>query len=79
MKRREFIAFVGGAAAMWPLTSRAQRSALPLIGFLGSELPDLFAGRLRAFRQGLSETGYFEGRNAVDRISLGGGPIRSTA
>jgi putative ABC transport system substrate-binding protein len=50
---------------MWPLTSRAQRSALPVIGFLGSESPDLFAGRLRAFRQGLSETGYFEGRNAV--------------
>ena len=38
---------------------------MPVIGFLGSESPDLFAGRLRAFRQGLSETGYFEGRNAV--------------
>src|SRR6516225_4457426 len=61
--RREFIAGLGGAAA-WPVAARAQ-PALPVIGFLGSESLDLYAGRLRAFHQGLRETGFVDGRNVA--------------
>jgi putative ABC transport system substrate-binding protein len=64
MNRREFIAFVGGATLAWPLGARAQQS-LPVVGFLGAQNPELFASRLRAFRQGLGETGYVENGNVV--------------
>ena len=64
MRRREFIAGIG-AVASWPLAARAQQPALPVIGLLALSSRDTFGYALDAFRRGLGETGYVEGRNVA--------------
>jgi putative tryptophan/tyrosine transport system substrate-binding protein len=65
VRRREFITLLGGAAATWPLSARAQQATMPVIGYLGGASPELYADRLRVFHQGLNETGYVEQRNVA--------------
>jgi putative tryptophan/tyrosine transport system substrate-binding protein len=64
IRRREFIATLGGAAAMWPLAARAQQPAMPAVGFV-STTPGSLGDGLAAFHRGLTETGYVEGRNVA--------------
>jgi putative ABC transport system substrate-binding protein len=64
MNQREFIVGLGGAAA-WPLAARAQQQALPAIGFVNSNSAEASADRVRAFRNGLSETRYVDPRNVI--------------
>ena len=63
MRRRAFITLLGGAAAAWPLAARAQQPSMPVIGFLGSASPDLYAIRLRTFRHEYRWAG-----NQADRL-----------
>jgi putative ABC transport system substrate-binding protein len=65
MRRRDFITGVAGSTAAWPLSALAQQRGLPVIGFVGSDSPELYADRLRAFRLGLKEAGYVEGQNVT--------------
>ena len=64
MRRRDALAWIGSAAA-WTLPLRAQTAALPVIGYLAPEAPGPFESRLKAFRQGLADLGYIEGRNVA--------------
>ena len=63
MRRREFIAVIGGGAVAWPLAARAQQPALPVIGFLSARSPEDSVQVLEAFHQGLGDGGFVSGRN----------------
>ena len=63
MRRRDFITALGSAAVAWPLLAQAQQQAMPVIGFLDLRSPHTVSDQLRAFRQGLKDTGYVEGEN----------------
>src|SRR4051812_41791025 len=64
MRRRGFVAGLGGAV-VWPLTTLAQQTTMPVIGFLDPRSPPTVADQLRAFRQGLKDTGFVEGVNVM--------------
>lgn len=65
MKRRDFLGVLGGAVAVWPSAARGQTKPLPVVGFLNSESPDVYAAMVSAFRDGLNEVGFVEGRNVT--------------
>ena len=79
MKRREFITLLGGAAAAWPLAARAQKAAVPVIGYLNNGSPESDTHRLTGLRRGLNQTGYVEGRNLVIEYRWAGNRLPALA
>src|SRR5215471_7670319 len=71
--RRKFLATLLGGAAAWPIAARAEQAAVPVIGFLASRSAQASVKNLEAFRKGLSETGYVEGRNMAIEFRWAGG------
>jgi len=65
MRRREFIKLISGTAAAWPLAVRAQQQTTPVVGFMSARSPAEASADLAAFRHGLGQTGYFEGKNVT--------------
>jgi putative tryptophan/tyrosine transport system substrate-binding protein len=65
MRRREFLGLLGSATAAWPVVARAQQPAMPVVGFLSSRSPEEAIGHTNAFRRGLEEMGFVEGRSVV--------------
>jgi putative ABC transport system substrate-binding protein len=63
--QRRAIIIMLGSAVVWPLSARAQQSAMPMVGFLNSSSPGAYAPQVAAFRKGLNEAGYIEGRNVT--------------
>jgi putative ABC transport system substrate-binding protein len=77
MKRREFIAVLGGAAAACPFAARGQQPSMPVIGFMSGRSPEDSAHLLTAFRQGLSDVAFVESQNVA--ISFVGPPVNTIA
>src|ERR1700681_1888230 len=65
MRRRNFIAGLGGAAVAWPFVARAQQPTLPVVAYVSGGSADASVGNVAAFRKGLRETGYVEGRSVT--------------
>ena len=65
MRRREFITLFGGSAVAWPLAARAQRQAMPVIGYLSARSPEDTAHLVPVFRRGLAENGFVEGQTVT--------------
>ena len=75
IRRRDFVALLGSAAAVWPFAARAQQPAMPMVGFLSPQAVGSSGPFLDAFRRGLSETGHVEGQNVVIEHRMAGGQL----